>query len=92
MTWRSPMMAAVVAGAFLVSLLCCYVYAYARVTSAGFEASRLRRALREARQKEEMLHAEVSRLRLATGVAQRARKLGLIAPVPGEAEVINIRE
>src|SRR5688572_12320058 len=37
LTWRSPMMAAVVVGAFLVSLLCCYVYAYARVTSAGFE-------------------------------------------------------
>ena len=81
---RSPMSAAVLMGTLLVSLLCCYVYAYARVTSAGIELSSLRRELQEAKQEEEALRAEVSHLSLPTTVEQRARTIGM-APAPPQA-------
>ena len=75
--WREPMTAAVLVGTLLVSLLCVYVYAYARVTAAGFEASRLRGALITARQEEQNLCAQISGLSLPGTVANRAKKLGM---------------
>jgi len=71
------MTAAVLVGTILVSLLCVYVYAYARVTAAGFAASRLRRDLTLARQEEQDLRARISGLSLPGTVANRAKKLGM---------------
>jgi cell division protein FtsB len=80
----APMGMAVMAAALLVALLCVYVYAYARVTTAGFELSRLSRALRQAEQEEEALRAEISRLSLPSAVERRAQVLGM-TPAPAEA-------
>jgi len=71
------MTAAVLIGISLVSLLCVYVYAYARVMAAGFEASRLQRALVEAQQEEQDLLAQISVLSLPGTVERRAKSLGL---------------
>jgi hypothetical protein len=87
--WRSPMTAAVLATTLLVSLLCCYVYAYARLTAAGFELSRLTRDLRDAEREEAALHAQVSNLSLAASIEQRARGLGMEPAPPGEARVLT---
>lgn len=78
---------AVLLGTFIVSLLCCYVYAYARVTAAGFEQSRLLRDMQKAKQEEEALKAEVSRLSLPGAVGQRAQSLGM-APAPSGAALV----
>lgn len=80
----APMGMAVMAAALLVALLCVYVYAYARVTTAGFELSRLSRALRQAEQEEEALRAEISRLSLPSAVERRALAMGM-TPAPAEA-------
>jgi hypothetical protein len=80
----APMGMAVMAAALLVALLCVYVYAYARVTTEGFELSRLSRALRQAEQEEETLRAEISRLSLPGAVERRAQLLGM-TPAPADA-------
>ena len=77
-SWRSPMTAAVLVGTFLVSLLCIYVDAYARVTTAGFQLSLLRRDLRRAKQEEDALNAELGNLRMPSAVARRAQDLGMV--------------
>ncbi len=86
--WRSPMTAAVLVGTFLVSMLCIYVYAYARVTTAGFHLSLLRRDLQRAKQEEDVLRAEIGRLSLPNAVARRAKELGMELTTPEMAVVL----
>jgi cell division protein FtsL len=79
--WRGPMTAAVIAGTLLVGLLCVYVYAYARVAMASFEAATLRKELRHAEQQEKELLAEISQQRMPHTVAKRAKDMGMeLAP------------
>ena len=79
--WRGPMTAAVIAGTLLVGLLCVYVYAYARVAMASFEAATLRKELRRAEQQEKELLAEISQQRMPHTVAKRAKDMGMeLAP------------
>jgi cell division protein FtsL len=79
--WRGPMTAAVVVGTLLVGLLCVYVYAYARVAIASFEAATLRKELRHAEQQEKELLAEISQQRMPHTVAKRAKDMGMeLAP------------
>ena len=90
--WRSPMTAAVLVGTFLVSLLCCYVYAYARVTAAGIELSSVRRDLQKARQEEDALRAEISRLSLPAALEHRAQGIGMVPAPPQAAKVLPATE
>ncbi len=90
--WREPMTAAVLVGTVLVSLLCVYVYAYARVAAAGFEASRMRRALAGARQEEQNLRARISTLSLPGTVASRAKSLGMEMAPPEATQVLSTSE
>jgi cell division protein FtsL len=79
--WRGPMTVAVIAGTLLVGLLCVYVYAYARVAMASFEAATLRKELRRAEQQEKELLAEISQQRMPHTVAKRAKDMGMeLAP------------
>lgn len=84
------MTAAVLAGTFLVSLLCIYVDAYARVTTAGFQLSVLRRDLRRAKQEEDTLRAQIGQLTLPNAVARRARELGMELTTPEMAVVLPL--
>lgn len=88
--WREPMTAAVLVGTLLVGMLCVYVYAYARVAAAGFEVSRLKRALRRAELDEQRLSAQKSSLQLLPTVAARAKSLGLEPAPAGSTEVIQV--
>ena len=88
LTWRSPMTAAVLLGTFLVTLLCGYVAAYARVTATGFELSVLRRDLRRTELEEEALRAELSRLKQPEAVARRAQAMGMVVAPPESARVL----
>ena len=76
------MTVAVLVGTFLVSLLCIYVDAYARVTTAGFQLSLLRRDLQQAKQEEDALRAEIGLLTLPNAVARRAKELGMEPSTP----------
>jgi len=88
LSWRSPMTAAILLGAFVVTVLCIYVYAYALVTISGFEQSRCKREIKTEIQQEEALRAEVSRLSLLPTVEQRARGMGMVLNAPQMAEVL----
>ena len=90
--WRSPMTASVLVGTFLVSLLCIYVDAYARVTTAGFQLSQLRRELRRAKQEEDFLRAELGNLRMPNAVARRAQELGMEMVTPEMAVVLSAED
>lgn len=90
--WRSPMTAAVLVGTFLVTLLSIYVSAYARVTQAGFQLSSLRRQMLKAEQEEQVLTAEVSRLKLRGTVGQHAEAIGMTLLTPGAAQVLSVAE
>lgn len=75
LSWRNPMLAAVVVASFAVSLLCLYVAAYARVNANRLELARLRQDLKMAQRKEFILRGEISRCSLS--VTPRAESLGL---------------
>jgi hypothetical protein len=90
--WREPMTAAVLIGMVLVSLLCVYVYAYARVMAAGLEASRLQRDLVKAQQEEQDLRAKISVLSLPGTVERRAKSLGLEMAPPEAMQVLSTSE
>lgn len=90
--WREPMTAAVLVGTSLVVMLCVYLYAYARVTAAGFQASQTRRALVKARQEEQNLHARISGLLLPGTVASRAKSLGMEMAAPEDTQVLSTSE
>jgi hypothetical protein len=83
---------AVLLTTFLVSLLCIYVGAYARVTADGFVLSELRRELRRERQEGDILRAEVTALRLPSAVEKRALALGMIPAAPREAPGLHDTE
>lgn len=76
--WRSPEAAAVVVASFCVSLACFYVAAYARVTAEGFEAARVRAAMKQAAFDKEALQADISRLTLPATVQARAAQMGMV--------------
>lgn len=87
--WRSPETASVLVATFVVSLLCFYVAAYARVTAEGFELSRLKRQMRASVASEDALRAEISRLTLPGAVARRAATLKLIPGTPQALKVVS---
>ena len=76
--WRSPEAAAVVVASFCVSLACFYVAAYARVTAEGYEAARVRAAMKQAAFDKEALEADISRLTLPATVQARAAQMGMV--------------
>lgn len=82
-------MATVVIASFLVTLLCLYVSAYARVTAEGYEASRLERHLRAAAAEEEALRAKIAHLRMPETVRQRAENMGLVGSPPGTVNFLT---
>ena len=91
-SWRSPMTVAVLVGTFLVSLLCVYVDAYARVTTAGFQLSVLRRDLQRAKQEEDVLRAEIGTLRMPNAIARRAQELGMELTTAEMAVVLPVED
>jgi cell division protein FtsB len=89
--WRSRETAAVIAASFLVSLLCLYVAAYARVTAEGFEISELRKEIRASEKEAEALRAEISRLMLPETVRERAVQAGMVVGTPGSLNLVKPR-
>lgn len=87
-TLRSPMALAVLVGSLLVTLLCGYVHAYARLTATSFETASLRRKIAKAKQEEESLRATIGRLSLPAQVERRARILGMVPASPQAAQVL----
>ena len=85
------MTAAVLASSIMVSLLCVYVYAYAKVTTVNYQLVSLRRELKKAQQDEAVLNAEISRLSLRTSVGDRARALGMELAGPEATQVITVK-
>src|SRR5262249_55738126 len=63
---------------FIVSLLCLYVSAYARVTAEGFELARLTRKVEAAAKKEQALQAAIFESTAPETIARKAQAMGLI--------------
>ena len=84
---RSPMVAAVVCASFLVTILCCYVSAYARVNADRLELSRLRQDLKAAKKQEITLNGEISRYHLSAPI--RAQAMGLMPAPPDVVKVLS---
>lgn len=87
LSWRNPMLVAVLLASFGVSLFCLYITAYARVNAERLELSSLRQNLKMAERREEALKAEISTNGLS--VRQRATALGMIQAPPEAVEVLT---
>jgi hypothetical protein len=84
---RAPMIGATLFASFIVSLLCFYVTAYARVNAQRLELSRLRRDLKTAQKEEILLKGEISRYHLSA--PSRAQAMNLIQPPPEMVKVLT---
>ena len=84
---RSPMVAAVVCASFAVTILCCYVSAYAKVNADRLELSRLRQDLKAAKKQETALNGEISRHHLSAPA--RASAMGLMPAPPDVLQVLS---
>ena len=80
-------MVAALVTSFVVSLLCLYVSAYARVTAEGFELSRLTAKIRSAQVEEQALEAAISKQSASETLIQRAGAMGMIS---GEGNAVNM--
>ena len=75
---EARLLAFAVAGCSLMcAVLVIYLAAYAHVCQLGLEQSRARADLRVARQKNDVLQAELARLQCPARVAARAEKMGM---------------
>ncbi|MDX1933578.1 MAG: hypothetical protein SFU56_13300 [Capsulimonadales bacterium] len=81
-------MLAVLLASFIVSLLCCYVAAYARVTAEGFAIKRLHREIAEAEKRGNALQASISEHQSLERIAELARKMGLVPQTPGTVRML----
>jgi len=87
LSWRNPMLVAVLMASFCVSLVCFYITAYARVNAQRLELSSLRQDLKMAERHEESLKAEISTNGLS--VRQRATAMGMVQAPPESVEVLT---
>lgn len=88
LSWRNPMLAAVLMASFGVSLLCFYITAYARVNTQRLQLSGMRQELKMAQRREESLKAEISTNGLS--VRQRATAMGMIQAPPESVQVLPV--
>lgn len=84
---KNRVFVAVLVATFTATILCLYLFAYANVTSEGFNLSRFRALNREANLRRNTLQAEISRLSLPQTVAERA---AILQMEPGTPQTLTI--